>query len=40
MWFYVQMWLPILSSRFDCCDLLQRSVIHHGAHKASMTIEA
>ncbi len=22
-------------NRFDCCDLLQRSVIHHGTGKAS-----
>ena len=30
MWFYVQMWFPLVDSRFDCRDLLQRSVIHHG----------
>ena len=23
--------VPIADHRFDCCDLLQRSVIHHGA---------
>jgi hypothetical protein len=26
-------------NRFDCCHLLQRSVIHYGACKASATIE-
>jgi hypothetical protein len=26
---------PFADNRFDCCDLLQRSVIHHGTGKAS-----
>ena len=30
---------PVVDRRFVCCDLLQRSVIHHGAHRASTTIE-
>jgi hypothetical protein len=30
---------PYIYSRFDCCDLLQRSVIHYGAErKASSAI--
>jgi hypothetical protein len=30
---------PYIDSRFDCCDLLQRSVIHYGAErKASSAI--
>ena len=30
---------PFIDSRFDCCDLLQRSVIHYGAErKASSAI--
>ena len=37
MWFYVQMWLPYIDSRFDCW--VQRSVIHYGAErKASSAI--
>jgi hypothetical protein len=24
---------PFIGSRFDCCDLLQRSVIHYGAER-------
>jgi hypothetical protein len=27
--------VPFADNRFDCCDLLQRSVIHHGTDKAS-----
>ena len=27
--------VPFADNRFDCCDLLQRSVIHHGTGKAS-----
>ena len=39
MWFYIQMWLPVMDSRFDCRDLLQRSVIHYEAErKASSAI--
>jgi hypothetical protein len=30
---------PVVDRRFDCCDLLRRSVIHHGAHRASATLE-
>jgi hypothetical protein len=31
--------VPYIDSRFDCCDLLQRSVIHYGAErKASSAI--
>jgi hypothetical protein len=30
---------PLSDHRFGCFDLLQRSVIHYGAHKASATIE-
>ena len=31
--------VPIADHRFDCCDLLQRSVIHYGAErKASSAI--
>jgi hypothetical protein len=26
---------PFAGSSFDCCDLLQRNVIHHGTGKAS-----
>jgi hypothetical protein len=37
MWFYVQMWLPYIDSRFDCW--VQRSVIYYGAErKASSAI--
>jgi hypothetical protein len=31
--------VPFADNRFDCCHLLQRSVIHYGACKASATIE-
>ena len=27
--------VPLIDRRFDCCDLLQRNVIHHGAGKPS-----
>jgi hypothetical protein len=27
--------VPFIDHRFDCCDLLQRNVIHHGAGKPS-----
>ena len=30
---------PDIDDRFDCCDLLQRSVIHDGPYKASAMIE-
>ena len=30
---------PFADNRFDCCDLLQRSVIHHGTGRATATIE-
>jgi hypothetical protein len=31
--------VPFVDHRFDCCDLLLRSVIHNGAYKVSATIE-
>jgi hypothetical protein len=27
--------VPFADNRFDCCDLFQRSIIHHGTDKAS-----
>ena len=27
--------VPLIDRRFDCCDLLQRNVVHHGAGKPS-----
>ncbi len=27
--------VPFADNRFDCCDLLQHSIIHHGTGKAS-----
>ena len=30
---------PITDNHFDCCDLLQRSVVHYGACKVLATIE-
>jgi hypothetical protein len=35
MWPYVQMWFPLLTIALNGCDLLQRSLIHHGTVKAS-----
>jgi len=30
---------PLTDNHFDCCDLLQRSVVHYGACKVLATIE-
>ena len=40
MWFYVQTWdmAPFSDNGFDCCDLLQRNVIHHETIKAAAVI--
>ena len=29
MWLYMQTWLPYWSIRFDCCNLLWRSIIRY-----------
>jgi hypothetical protein len=30
---------PFADNQFDCCDLLQRSVIYHGTGKVTAMIE-
>jgi hypothetical protein len=38
MWLPVQTWLPNIDHHFECCDLLQRGIVHDGTDQAAAMI--